>query len=119
MNPTLQQAFEHEMQAARAHRNDGALGAAFSRLERAHILGQRSTGAHVRVHAAMLAVGWRQRDLREIAGQLLRILAAALFSRIWVPEGNTGGADVGALRRMAVPPDLAAVIDAARQEDAR
>jgi hypothetical protein len=33
-----------------------------------------------------------------------------LFSRIWVPAGNTGGANVSALRRMPVPPDLERIL---------
>lgn len=48
---------------------------------------------HMRAHAAMLRVGWRRRDHREVIGQLSRIAAAALASRIWIPEGNTGGAN--------------------------
>jgi hypothetical protein len=33
-------------------------------------------------------------------------MAAALFSRIWVPEGNTGGANVSAIQPMPIPADL-------------
>jgi len=63
----------------------------------------------------MLSVGWARRDARELAGQLSRLVAAALFSRLWVPAGNTGGANVSALRPMPVPDDLRALLD----DDAR
>ncbi|MGB5104638.1 MAG: DUF3703 domain-containing protein, partial [Steroidobacteraceae bacterium] len=87
----------------------------FRHLERAHILGQRSTRLHVRSHVGMLGVGWRRRDAREVSGQLARIVAAALFSRLWVPVGNTGGANVSAMRSMPVPADLRAILDSDRR----
>jgi len=69
---------------------------------------------HVRSHVGMLAVGWQRRDGREVLGQLTRIIAAALFSRIWVPDGNTGGANVSALLKMSLPNDLAAILQTDR-----
>ena len=59
----------------------------------------------------MLRLGWSRRDLREVVGQIPRIFAAALFSRVWVPIGNTGGANVPAMRPMPIPPDLQAILD--------
>lgn len=107
----LAEAFEHEWRLARTARLAGDLDRAFHHLERAHILGQRRTWRHVKSHVAMLRVGWLRGDGREIAGQLTRIVAAALFSRLWVPEGNTGGANVGALKPMPVPDDLRALLE--------
>lgn len=80
-------------------------------LERAHIIGQRRTLLHVRSHLGMFAAGWARRDRRELVGQIGRIVAAALLSRIWVPTGNTGGANVSALAPMPLPPDLAALLE--------
>jgi hypothetical protein len=108
----VRQAFDHEWAEAAAARRTGDFARAFHHLERAHILGQRRTWLHVKAHVGMLRVAWLRRDARELAGQLPRIVAAALFSRIWVPPGNTGGADVSALRPMPVPPDLAAILAA-------
>ena len=54
----------------------------------------------------MFRVGLRSRDFREVRGQVLRMVAALLFSRIWVPEGNTGGANVSPLKPMPIPADL-------------
>jgi len=78
MRSPLHQAFDAEWTLARQARQRGDLGLAFHHLERAHILGQRSTRLHVRSHLGMLAVGWQRRDAREVAGQLVRIVAAAL-----------------------------------------
>lgn len=112
-NPTrLEQAFAHEWALARAARLAGAHDVAFRHLERAHILGQRRTWLHVKSHLGMLRLGWQRRDLRELLGQPARIVAAAVFSRIWVPAGNTGGADVSPFKPMPVPPDLQALLDA-------
>jgi hypothetical protein len=113
--PTLAAAFAFEWQAARTARLAGDLDRAFHHLERAHILGQRHTWRHVKTHVAMLGIGWRRADAREILGQVLRVLAAAVFSRIWVPTGNTGGANVSATVPMPVPPDLQALLDQARR----
>jgi hypothetical protein len=106
---------QSELVAAAACDAKGDYGASFSHLERGHVLGQASTREHVRVHWRMLLWGLRQRDLREIAGQILRILGAATMTAVGlVPDGNTGGANVSPLRRMPIPPDLAALIDSAR-----
>ena len=106
MLPGLKTAFAAELAAARNALRGSALDKAFRHLERAHILGQRHTGPHVAVHWWMLRIGMRRGDSREVLGHLVRIVAALFFSRIWVPHGNTGGADVSAFRPMPVPEDL-------------
>ena len=117
MNPLLHQAFELEWRQAREARLAGHLDQAFAHLERAHILGQSFTGLHVKSHLGMLHVGWLRTDAREILGQLTRIVAATLFTRIWVPVGNTGGANVSPTLPMPVPDDLQAVLAQARQQE--
>ena len=116
---TLDEAFARELDAARAAIFLRDHDTAFAHLERAHVLGQRHTRRHVAVHAWMLRVGWARRDAREVLGQLSRLVAAALMSKVWVPAGNTGGANVSALRPMPVPEDLAAILAPApsRQHD--
>jgi hypothetical protein len=59
----------------------------------------------------MLAIASHRQDGREIRGQLLRI--AAVFPGYafgWVPKGNTGGANVAAVKPMAIPDDLSPLI---------
>jgi hypothetical protein len=88
---------------------------AFAHLERAHVLGQASTREHVRVHWQMLRWAWRRRDAREFFGQSVRIVGAATKTFIgFVPNGNTGGANVSAVRPMPIDPELAAIIENAR-----
>ena len=106
MRQTLHRAIEVEIASASQATGRGDYDNAFRHLERAHILSQRSTGRHVRVHWLMLKHGIAVRSPKEVAGQLVRIVAAALFSRIWVPAGNTGGANVNAMRPMQIPDDL-------------
>ena len=78
---------------------------------RAHILSQRFTARHVYVHWRMLRLGASAGVWREVLGQATRILAAAIFSRIWVPLGNTGRANVSAMKPMPVPEDLRALLE--------
>ena len=106
MIDALHDAIEDEIVNAREASGRGDYAHAFHHLERAHILSQRRTARHVQVHWLMLKHGIVTRSAREIFGQLARIIAAALFSRIWVPPGNTGGANVSAMRPMPVPDDL-------------
>lgn len=99
-----------ELDAASA---EASPAAHFRRLERAHVLSQTSTRDHVRVHWHMLLWGLRQRDAKEIAGQLLRIVGAASKTAFGlVPIGNTGGANVSPPKPMPVPVDLAEILAA-------
>jgi hypothetical protein len=111
MHPVLQQAYCAEIEAAVERYHADALEQAFSHLERAHILGQSFPIEHARTHWWMLKVGWKRRDFVEIAGQLPRILGALLFSRMWVPIGNTGGARVSPFQSMPIPEDLQRLLD--------
>jgi len=106
MHAELRQAYDGEMQAAAEHYSGNNLDMAFYHLERAHILGQSFTFAHARAHWWMLKVGWRRRDPREIRGQVGRIIAALIASRIWVPLGNTGGANAHPLKPMPIPEEF-------------
>lgn len=100
-----------ELHRAEAAEADGDAALAFRHLERAHILGQASTREHVRVHLRMLGWALRHRRHTEIRGQLLRVAGAASKTALGlVPTGNTGGADISAFKRLAIPSDLHARI---------
>lgn len=79
---------------------------AFRHLERAHVLAQRATGRHTYIHWRMLVAGLRRGDRREVIGQVPRMVASILFSRVWVPRGNSGRARVSAFASMPVAEDL-------------
>jgi hypothetical protein len=115
----LRAAWAAERTAARAARRLGHNEAEWKHLERAHILSQPMAVAHVRTHLAMLSAGMRRHDRAEVLGQLLRILVAAPGS--WTgryPIGNTGGADVSALRPMPLPEDLRELLEPGEREPA-
>ena len=100
--------------SARVAAKEGDLARAFARLERAHVLGQSSTRLHVLAHWHMLQWGLRRRSAREVFGQLMRLAGAATKTPVGlVPTGNTGGANVSPIRRMAIAPELQSLIDAA------
>ncbi|MDC8448562.1 MAG: DUF3703 domain-containing protein [Nitrospira sp.] len=111
MHPELRRAYEAEMTAAVHQYSAGDDRLAFSHLERAHILGQSVGIAHARAHWWMLKVGWKRRDVVEITGQIPRILGALLFSRMWVPIGNTGGARVSPFKPMPIPEELQTLLE--------
>jgi hypothetical protein len=111
-NKPLDKYIDTEIVEAERLRKAGDVGGAFRHLERAHVLGQASTYHHTRVHWLMLKHGLKQRDLKEIAGQVLRIGGAAAKTPLGIyPKGNTGGANVNPLRSMPIEPDLAEILD--------
>ena len=91
----------------------GDTGGAWWALERAHILSQPDLPLHLRVHWIMLRYAARMGDLREVAGQTLRLTLAPIGSLTGrIPVGNTGRSDVSAFQPMPIPADLRAAIDA-------
>ena len=106
MRTELLEALHQAFAEAKVALGRGEANLALVWLERAHILGQRLSLPHARAHWLMLRAGWQLRDWREVVGQLPRILAALLFSRIWVPLGNSGRARVSAFQPMPVSEEL-------------
>lgn len=102
----MHQAYEHEVSMARQALRLSDFDGCFFHLERAHVLAQRMTVRHTTIHWLMLVAGMRRRDLREVLGQVPRMVASVLFSRLWVPRGNSGRARVSAFKPMPVPDDL-------------
>ena len=111
MNMKLQVAIDEAFAQAQQELHARRSGEALAWLERAHILTQWRPWLHARSHWLMLRAGWQQGDLREVLGQMLRIPAALLFSRIWVPVGNTGRARVSAFQPMPISEELHRLLD--------
>src|SRR2546423_5657420 len=108
----LRERWAQEQAAARTARQRTDAEDEWRHLERAHVLSQPMVGPHVRTHVSMLGYGLRHRDGREIVGQLARLVVAAPGT--WTgryPVGNTGGANVSALKPMPIPDDLQAVLN--------
>jgi hypothetical protein len=107
----VDEAYAQEVeQADQALRRDD-FETAFRHLERAQVLAQRMTGRHTFNHWRMPVAGLRRGDLREVVGQVPRIVASVLFSRLWVPRGNGGRARTSAFKPMPVPDDLKHLVD--------
>jgi hypothetical protein len=102
----VDEAYRQEVERAAQASQRGDFEIAFGHLERAHVLAQRMTGRHTFIHWRMLVAGLGRGDVREVAGQLPRIVASILFSRLWVPRGNSGRSRVSAFKPMPVPADL-------------
>lgn len=105
-----------ELQKAEKAEQSGDANLAFMHLENAHVLGQESTYLHVRVHYSMLAWGVKQKSVREIWGQIIRIIGAAALTRVkGVPIGNTGGSNVSPIKPMPIKKEHAEVIAQAKE----
>lgn len=106
MKAALHHAIDHALRQADTASRQADYPGAFRWLERAHILSQRLPLRHAGTHWRMLRLGWRSGDLREVVGQVPRIIAALLFSRVWVPIGNSGRARVSAFAPMPISDEL-------------
>ncbi|MFT6638776.1 MAG: hypothetical protein ACJAYP_001362 [Flavobacterium sp.] len=90
---------------------NGSLDKAWYHLERAHIIGQKYPYEHSLVHWKMLLFGIKIKSLKEIIGQLPRLLVGGIKSFVGhVPLGNTGGSNVPPLKPMNVPPDIETIL---------
>jgi hypothetical protein len=100
------------MDESRQRYRTGDLESAFVLLERAHVLGQSDFCRHLKVHLAMLRVGWNLNDRREVRGQLLRIFLTPLghLTRR-LPRGNTGASRVSAFAPMPVSHELEQLLE--------
>ena len=111
MRQQLKEAFSLEMDKASHLYEKSEFDSAFVHLERAHILGQSYIIPHTKSHWWMLKIGFKKHNFRDVFGQITRIIASILFSRIWVPLGNTGGTNVNPLKPMPIPEDLKNILD--------
>jgi hypothetical protein len=60
----------------------------------------------------MLIFGIKIKDLREIIGQIPRLLVGGIKSFVGeIPVGNTGGANVPPLKRMEIPKELKRIME--------
>ncbi len=100
-----------ELNLYRSSMHNGNLSLAWHHLERSHILGQSYPIEHTYTHWLMLKFGFRQRNVKEVIGQVIRLLVGGWKSFIdHVPVGNKGGANVPPLKRMEIPNDLKTVL---------
>ncbi|WP_233219253.1 DUF3703 domain-containing protein [Adhaeribacter arboris] len=111
MPKSLQPFYQKEIEDYKSCFIAGCTLEAWRHLERAHIIGQPYSIEHTAIHAKMLAFGIANRNIKEILGQIPRLLVGGIKS--WagtIPVGNTGRANVPAWRPMPIPKDLQAII---------
>ena len=92
------------------------LGLAWRHLERAHILGQQYPLAHSYVHWKMLIFGIKCKQVKEIIGQIPRLIFGGVKSFVGhVPIGNPGGANVSPIKPFPIDADLRNIFAQAQQ----
>lgn len=96
-----------EMVAYREACDENDRAAAWRALERVHIISQPFLLPHLANHLAMLGFAARERDPKEMFGQIIRLALAPLGAMTGrVPVGNTGRSNVSAFLPMDLPEDL-------------
>lgn len=112
MNDLLKEAYDSELYKALKEEEHGDSELAWRHLERAHILSQSRPWLHIFVHIQMIFFATRNGDLKEIFGQIPRILLAGPASFFdFAPKGNTGGTNAGMFTPMEIPEDLKSKIE--------
>lgn len=113
MKAVLQKHFNAELNRAKSAIAVQDFETAWIALQRAHILGQWDAIAHTIAHWHMLKLAWKQRDFREIRGQLMPVLLAVpltlLHGQIRALRG--GKANVNDAARMAIPEDIQQILN--------
>ncbi len=80
---------------------------AWNHLERAHVIGQKYPYQHSLVHYKMLLFGFKIKNIKEIFGQITRLLFGGVKSFVGkIPVGNTGGSNVHPLKPMPISVEL-------------
>lgn len=103
----LRERFYLELEFARANRPAGNSDKEWQHLERAHVLGQFYPWKHLYVHILMIRFSFVNFRIREIIGQIPRLILSVPGSVTGLaPKGNTGGSDVGIFEPMEFPDDL-------------
>ena len=104
--------YQKELATVESNLLHNDLGNAWHHLERAHIIAQEYPYQHTYVHLKMLLFGIRIKSVKEIFGQIPRLLLGGVKSFVGhVPTGNTGGANVPPLKKMKIPTDIQNILE--------
>lgn len=107
----LKQYVTDELQKSKEAFRKGDLQTSWRHLERAHILGQAYPIEHTKAHWQMLLFAFRIKSIKEITGQIPRLLVGGIKSFVGeIPVGNSGGANVPPLKPMEIPNDLKEIL---------
>lgn len=112
MPKALQCYYYAELDKYIKERSSGNLQTAWRHLERAHILGQSYPYEHTVVHLKILKFAIKINSLREVIGQLPRLLVGGVKSFVGhIPVGNTGGSNVPALKSFPIEKELQHILN--------
>ncbi|MFY9308662.1 MAG: DUF3703 domain-containing protein [Bacteroidia bacterium] len=104
--------YQQELGLYKVALDKGDYSLAWKHLENAHILGQAYPTEHTKVHWLMLKFGFRIKNIREITGQIPRLIFGGIKSFVGtIPVGNTGGANVSAVKPIEIPDNLKRILD--------
>ena len=107
MPASLQPFFKEALQHYAVAMKEKDLHKAWSSLEKAHVIGQMYPYAHSLVHWKMLVFGCRIKSLKEVLGQIPRLLLGGVKSFVGtVPVGNTGGANIPPMKSLPIDPAI-------------
>ncbi|MCG6166907.1 DUF3703 domain-containing protein [Leptospira sanjuanensis] len=107
MPSSFKTAYFKEIENYRTHLKAGRFQEAWKFLERAHLIGQYHPVPHTGSHGRMLLFAVRQKDWKEVFGQLPRLSFGWLGSLLnRIPVGNPGGSDVPIFASFPIPEDL-------------
>ncbi len=102
--------FQKELNAYQKALAINDLPKAWRHLERSHVIGQAYPYEHSYVHWKMLLFGIQIKSGKEILGQIPRLLVGGVKSFVGtIPVGNTGGANISAIKPLPIEADLQAV----------
>lgn len=104
---SLKPYYKEELDKYRTEYLNGDLKSAWNHLERAHIIGQNYPYAHTYVHWKMLQFGIKVKSVKEILGQIPRLIFGGVKSFVGkIPVGNPGGANVPPLKPFPIEKEL-------------
>ncbi|BAY07736.1 DUF3703 domain-containing protein [Calothrix sp. NIES-2098] len=112
MKAILYEHFHAELDKAKKFIAEQDFESAWIALQRAHILGQTDAIAHVIAHWNMLKLAWKQRDFKEIAGQLLPTFLAIPLTLLYGKKRylRGGKANVNNSEKMTIPEDIQQIL---------
>ncbi len=113
MKAVLREHFDAELEKAKTAITAQDFETAWIALQRVHILGQRDAIAHTIAHWNMLKLAWKQRDFREVMGQLMPVLLAFPLTFLYgqVRSLRGGKANVSDSEQMTIPEDIQQILN--------
>ena len=114
MPSQLEPYFEKELKAYFACMQNSNYQSAWRHLEKAHVIGQAYPLKHTYVHWKMLQFGIQIKSMKEVIGQVPRLLIGGVKSFVGkIPVGNTGGANIPPLKTLPIEQEILEIFEKA------